>query len=259
MESLILREQGLPFVAPSVKERAIDDDSVAVRFVEQLEAGEFDLVICMTAVGLSFLRDLLAKTMPVERLSAALRRTRIVSRGPKPVSVLRSLDVPIEFVIPEPNTWKEVVNAVAEHCPLRIAVQEYGRPNTEMNQALERLGATVTPVTLYRWEMPDDMEPLKEAARRLAAGDVDVVLFTSSIQLDHLLEAARGLGVEEHARSALREGVAVASIGPVMTATLEARGFPVHIIPRHPKMWALVKAAGELAAGVLAQSKRIAF
>ena len=256
METLILREEGIPFIAPSVKERPTDDQNVAIRFVEQLEAGEFDMVICMTGVGLAFLKDVIARHMPIERLGDALRTVTIVSRGPKPVGVLRSLGVPVHVIIPEPNTWKEVVEVVAERGAVRIAVQEYGRPSIEMNAALERLGATVTPVALYRWEMPDDMEPLREAARRLAAGAFDVVLFTSSIQLDHLLETARALGIHDAVRSALVHDVAVASIGPVMTASLVAHGFPVDIVPRHPKMWALVKAAGEQASAVLSEQKQ---
>lgn len=41
--------------------------------------------------------------------------------------------------------------AVAARPERRIAVQEYGRPNLEMNRALESLGAQVTPVAIYRW------------------------------------------------------------------------------------------------------------
>jgi uroporphyrinogen-III synthase len=255
METLISRAGGTAFVAPSVKERAVEDDDTAVRFVERLEAGEFDMVICMTSVGLAFLRDTLATRMPLERLSEALRRATIVSRGPKPVGVLKALGVPIHLMIPEPNTWKEIVDAVAPRAERRIAVQEYGRPNLEMNAALEALGAHVSPIALYRWELPDNLEPLREAARRLAARECDVVLFTSSIQLDHLLEVADGLGLQPAVRAALAEDVAIASIGPVMTAALTANGFPPDIVPKHPKMWSLVKAAAEEAATVL-EAKR---
>jgi uroporphyrinogen-III synthase len=251
MEALIVREGGVPFVAPSVKERAVDDEQAAFRFVEQLEADEFEMVICETAVGLGLLRDTVAKEMPLERLSAALRRVTIVSRGPKPVTILKALEVPIHVVIPEPNTWKEIVQVVACRGERRIAVQEYGRPNVEMNRALEQLGATVTPVALYRWELPDDLGPLREAARRLAARECDVVLFTSSIQLDHVMEIGRSLGVEQEIRRAL-DDVVVASIGSVMTATLIACGRAPDIVPKHPKMWSLVKAASDESASVLA-------
>lgn len=252
IESLILRQAGVPFVAPSVKEKAVEDHSIAFSLVEQLEAGAFDLLICMTGVGLAFLRDVVTKAMPAERLGAALRKAVIVSRGSKPVPILRSLQVPIEVMIPEPNTWKEVVLALAARTERRIAVQEYGRPNLEMNAALEALGATVTPFALYRWELPDDLEPLRKAATGLVRDEFDVVIFTSSVQLDHLLEVGQGLGIEEEIMQALTHRVVIASVGPVMTAALEARGLKADIAPLSPKMGALVKASAEQAGGFLA-------
>ena len=189
-ESLLLHRRSDERHAALAKEKALEDDGSAVRFVEQLEAGDYDMLICMTGSGIAFLRDTVAPTVSADRLGAALRQAAIVSRGPKPAGILRSLGVPVAIMIPEPNTWKEIVTAVASRPEKRIAVQEYGRPNVEMNRALEQLGAKVTAVALYRWELPDDTEPLRQAARMLADRKVDVVLFTSSIQLDHLLEIA---------------------------------------------------------------------
>jgi len=255
MEALIRREGGDPFVAPSVQERALDDRGDAIRFVERLEADEFDMVIVMTGTGLAFLRDQVVAHSPAGRLGAALGRTTIVSRGPKPLPILRELGARAQVVVPEPNTWREIVEAVASRAERRIAVQEYGRPNLEMNAALEELGASVTPVVLYRWELPADAEPLKAAARGLAARQFDVILFTSSIQLDHLMMIANTLGLEYEVASALREYTAIASVGPVMTASLKAAGLPAELIPVHPKMGALVKVASEMAAGILAQKR----
>jgi uroporphyrinogen-III synthase len=248
METLILRHGGTPFVAPSVKEQAAEDPSEAVRFVERLESAEFDMVVCMTGSGIQFLRDAIEPVMPLERLSAALRGVTIISRGPKPVGILRQLGVPIHLIIPEPNTWKEIVDAVAARTERRIAIQEYGRSNPEMNAALESLGAIVSSVVLYKWDLPDDVGPLEEAARKLATGQVDVMLFTSSIQLDHLLEIADRLRLRDQVDQALRSHPMIASVGPVMTATLEGHGFAPSIIPKHPKMASLVKAAAEFAA-----------
>jgi uroporphyrinogen-III synthase len=148
MEALIRREGGDPFVAPSVQERALDDHGEAIRFVERLEADEFDMVIVMTGAGLAFLRDQVVAHSSAARLGAALRRVTIVSRGPKPLPILSELGARAQIVVPEPNTWKEIVDAVAARAERRIAVQEYGRPNLEMNAALEKLGASVTRVVL---------------------------------------------------------------------------------------------------------------
>jgi uroporphyrinogen-III synthase len=257
MEALIRREGGDPFVAPSVQERALDDHGEAIRFVERLEADEFDMVIVMTGTGLAFLRDQVVAHSSEARLGAALGRVTIVSRGPKPLPILRELGVRAQIVVPEPNTWKEIVDAVATRTERRIAVQEYGRPNLEMNAALEKLGAFVTPVVLYRWELPADIGPLQVAARRLAARQFDLVLFTSSIQLDHLMEIANAVGLRDEVISALRKYTVIASVGPVMTASLEAAGFPVDIVPVHPKMGALVKVASDMAAVVVAQKRAI--
>jgi uroporphyrinogen-III synthase len=257
IEGFIQRLGGDAFVAPSVAERPIENIGVASTIVDQLESGAFDLLICMTGTGLAFLRDLVAAEMSVERLAAPLRKITIVSRGPKPVPLLRAMNVPVHVIVPEPNTWREIISAVEARPERNIAIQEYGRPNLQMNAALEALGAKVTPLILYRWTLPDDIEPLREAARRLASGQVDSMIFTSSIQLDHLLEIARELDLEDQVYDALRNGVAVASVGPVMTETLEAHGIPVDIIPKHPKMASLVKAAAEESAEVLRRKRGV--
>jgi uroporphyrinogen-III synthase len=255
METLIRREGGEPFVAPSVEERALEDHREALGFVHRLHAGEFDLVVCMTGAGLAFLRDVAQADGSLEELAAGLRNTFIVARGPKPVPILRELGARAQIVVPEPNTWKEVVDAVASRPERRVAVQEYGRPNPEMTAALEGLGARVECVAIYRWDLPADLGPLREAARRLAAREIDVVLFTSSIQLDHLFQIAAELGIDADVRSALLEYSAVASVGPIMTEALTAAGLAADIIPMHPKMAGLVKAAAESAASTL-RSKR---
>jgi uroporphyrinogen-III synthase len=256
MEVLIRREGGDPFVAPSVQERALDDHKGVLKFVDRLEAGEFDLVVCMTGAGLAFLRDLAVADSSLERLATGLRNTFIVARGPKPVPILRELGARAQIVVPEPNTWKEVVEAVASRPERRVAVQEYGRPNPEMTAALEALGAHVTAFAIYRWDLPPDVGPLREAARLLAVREIDVVLFTSSIQLDHLFQISEELGIAGEVRSSLARHAAIASVGPIMTEALEAAELPVDIIPIHPKMAGLVKAAAELAAGALARKRR---
>ena len=255
METLIRREGGDPFVAPSVQERALEDHGEASQFLARLEAGEFNMLICMTGTGLAIFRDQIAASSAIVRLGAALDRVTIVSRGPKPLPILRELGARADIVVPEPNTWKEIVEAVALRPERSVLVLEYGRPNLEMNAALQQLGAQITPMVVYRWELPEDIEPLCAAARRLAERQFDVVLFTSSIQLDHLLVIAKDLDLQAQVFSALSEFTLVASVGPVMTESLVAAGLPVDIVPLHPKMAALVKAASEIATSALSQKR----
>jgi uroporphyrinogen-III synthase len=245
MATLIARYDGIPILAPSVKEKPVTDPTEALHFIAQLEAGAFNMVICMTGVGLGFMLELLTPSMAAERIAAALRQVTIVARGPKPVAILRTLNVPIEVMIPEPNTWREIVTAVTPRPERRIAIQEYGKPNPDLTRALEDLHATVTNVTFYRWELPENLAPLRSAAHGLANNEFAMVLFTSSIQLEHLLQIAEQEGIAAQVRHALQQNVRIASIGPVMTEALHAHGITPHIIPKHPKMPSLVIAAAE--------------
>jgi uroporphyrinogen-III synthase len=255
MEQLIRRHGGEPFVAPSVKEIPVEQHDEAYRWAERLFAREFDLVVLMTGVGLAYLRDILAERYPREAFAGALRQVTLVSRGPKPAAVLREMGLAPGITVPEPNTWHEIVSAIAARRERRIAVQEYGRANPQFISALEALGAEVTAISVYRWTLPDDLAPLREAVRRIAACECDVVLFTTSIQLTHLLEVAEAMGCVAEVRRALTEEVAIGSVGPVMNTALADCGFRPDIVPMHPKMAALVSAASEMAAPVLARKR----
>jgi uroporphyrinogen-III synthase len=257
IDVLIRKQGGEPFVAPSVKERALEDHTDAFRLLDKLEHGEIEMLVLMTGTGLSFWRDVVATRDPASRADDALRKVKLLARGPKPSAILRPLGITPDVTIPEPNTWREIVAAMRNRPERKLAIQEYGRPNPEFLEALRALGIQAEPFALYRWELPDDTAKLREAAQELARRRFDVVLFTSSIQFEHLLVVAQELGVEHHVLSALREHAVVGSVGPIMTAAIEERGIHVDIVPASPKMGALVKAASDEAASVIAVKRKV--
>jgi len=110
-------------------------------------------------------------------------------------------------------------------------------------------------VPVYRWALPEDLGPLREAIRRLLAGEVDAVVFTSATQVTHLFQVA-GAGVAGRLRDALAR-VVVASVGPICTEALARHGVGADIEPVHPKMGALVlDLAGRASAVVAAKRGR---
>jgi len=256
MEALIRRWNGIPFVAPSVQERAIDSQAEALAWAGRLMDGEFDLVLFTTGVGLAYLRDAVLTRYSSEEFAAALNRVTVAVRGPKPLAILHELGVQPAVRIPEPNTWREMLPIVAARPERRIAIQEYGRSNTEFNAALEALGASVHPIAIYRWELPDDIGPLKEAARRLSRGEIDVLIFTTSVQYTHLMEIATNLGFPDKVYQILQSFTVVASVGPIMTAALREHGIEPDIEPDYPKMAALVRAAAEQSQAALLRKRQ---
>ena len=248
MAELIRRQGGVPFVAPSMREIPLEDNSAAFRFAERLFAGEFEMAILLTGVGTRHLNRVLASRYGETAFADGLRRITVVARGPKPTAALREMGIAPVIVAPEPNTWRELMAAIQGRPERRIAVQEYGRPNPELLDALKASGAEVTPVRVYQWDLPEDTGPLREAARRLAAGEFEVALFTTAIQIAHLARVARQLGIEEAALAELRKCM-VASIGPATTEALEEFGVRPSFEPSHPKMGFLVREAAERAGG----------
>jgi uroporphyrinogen-III synthase len=163
---------------------------------------------------------------------------------------LREWNVPIAVTVPEPNTWRELLAATASRPERRIAVQEYGRSSPELLDGLRARGAVVTTVPVYQWELPADTSPLRAAVQRLAACQFDVALFTTSVQIPHLLRIAAEEGVEEQVLECLRK-IVVASIGPTTSETLEEYAIPVDLEPSHPRMGFLVAETSDRAHAIL--------
>jgi uroporphyrinogen-III synthase len=244
MAELIRKQDGEAFVAPSMREAPIEENESVFRFADRLFAGEFDMMMLTTGVGTRQLNRMIATRHPEPAFAEALRRITVAARGPKPVAALRELGVTPAVVAPEPNTWRELLQVTASRPERRIAVQEYGRSNPEFLDALRSRGAEVTPVRVYLYRLPEDTGPLREAVRRLAAGEFDVALFTTAVQIEHLLRVAEEEGIGSETMAALRSAW-IASIGPTTTEALQEFGFDPQLEPSHPKMGILVREAAE--------------
>jgi uroporphyrinogen-III synthase len=149
-------------------------------------------------------------------------------------------------VAPEPNTWRELLEATRDRPERRVAVQEYGRRNPELLEALRARGGEVVSVEVYRYALPEDTAPLREAARRLAAGEFGVVLFTTAVQIVHLMQVAGEEGVAAEALAALGK-TPIGSIGPTTSEALEEFGLRPALEPSHPRMGLLVRETAERA------------
>jgi len=252
---LIAKHGGIPLPAPALREVPLGESPAVDAFAAQLTAGDLDVVIFETGVGVRYLTQAIETRMPRATWIAALARAQVVARGPKPVAALRELQVRIDHYVPEPNTWRETLALLDARLPvagLRVAVQEYGKPNVELVEGLESRGATVSRVPVYRWALPEDLGPIKAAIVEIASGRVGVAVFTSAQQVEHLLLVAADLGREADLRAALEKVTMVGSIGPTTSEALRAHGLPVDIEPAHPKLGHLIAA---VAAGWRATGK----
>lgn len=254
MSRLIETYGGTPVHAPAMREVPLSSNPEALKFADALFEGKFDAVVFLTGVGARALSNVVKGVHPTEKFFEALGKVSVVARGPKPVAVLREWKVPVALTAPEPNTWREVLQAIDDNkLDLRgkqVAVQEYGVSNLELLEGLRERGAYVTAVPVYQWELPEDTAPLRAAVEEVIAGRIDVALFTTSVQIHHLFQIAE----QDGKKGALKAGIehmVKASIGPTTSETLRSYGLLVDLQASHPKMGFLVKEAAEQSEALL--------
>jgi len=261
MALLIANNGGQPVVAPTTCEVVAEDNGDALRFVSALREGRLDIVIFLTGVGTRALAQAAEGICSREEFVSALSRTAVIARGPKPVAALRELGVPIAAVVPEPNTWRELLHLLDEKkdlLPLKgrsVAVQEYGVPSPELLAGLAERGAQVLLVRIYEWSLPEDTAPLRQAIHAVTQSEIDILLVTAAVQIRHLLQVADEMSLKADLIGALSR-VVVGSIGPVTSSELRQHGIAVDLEPSHPKMGFLVKEVAERCSELLL-SKRV--
>jgi uroporphyrinogen-III synthase len=248
ISSLIERSGGIATVAPAMREIPLGMTDAIRSFHSGLIDGRYGLVIFLTGVGAEALLSAIETEHTREEFLDALERPRVIVRGPKPFAALRKWNVRIDAKAPEPNTWVEVIESVRsiygdQTAPLAgvtVAVQEYGKPSTELYAGLEQLGASVEPVPVYRWDLPDDTRPIKSAIEATIRGEFDAILFTTAQHIVHVLQVAESMGRTDDWVAAAGRSL-IASIGPTASERLRECGLPVDFEPSHPHMGHLVR------------------
>ena len=245
MAQLIRLSHGQPYVSPSLREIPLDHNPQALHFAQQLLTGEIDVVIFMTGVGFRYLWELLRRHFAEERLIHSLSDIVTVARGPKPVAAIKEVGITPTHRVPEPNTWRELLQLVDEQLPVghrTVAIQEYGESNPSLTAGLEARGAQVRRVPVYTWGLPLDVEPLQSNIRATCAGERDLLLFTSAQQVVHLMQVADQLQLVNPLREMLSE-VVVGAIGPTTQEALRRHRLPVDFVPTRPKLGPFVQEA----------------
>lgn len=244
MARLIEKFGGVPTVAPSMQEAPLSTQPDVTEFANKLRAGEIDLTVFLTGVGVEALFDAMQPHLDEASFVEHLRQTTVAVRGPKPAAALAKREIAPQVRAPEPNTWQDLAAEIdsqgVELANKTVAIQEYGQPSVEFYDWLKERRAEPFPVAIYRWELPDDIEPLKAAIAGAINGEFELLLWTSAQQVVHVLEVAAQMGVQQKWIEAANRCVN-ASIGPTASARMRERGLTPAMEPTHPKMAHLVK------------------
>lgn len=243
LAELIARRGGIPMLAPALEEVPVVAPQAVVDLVTQWRTKPFNMVIFQTGVGARALFKAADAAQLTDELLRLLDAALVVVRGPKPVGELNARRVRIDIRAESPFTTETVLTAVA---PIPMAgaavlVQSYGAANEPLRQALLERGASVEEIATYRWALPKDTQPLRALLDALASSRVDAVVFTSAVQIHHLVAVAEAAGSAADLAARLN-CLTIASIGPVCSRALREHGIEPSFEASPPKLGPLVAA-----------------
>ena len=172
------------------------------------------------------------------------RDSAVCAIGPKTAEALRTAGYPVD-VVPEEYTSAGLVAALEPHVAdarVEVARSDHGSP--VLLDGLRAADAEVNETVLYRLVRPPVAGRSAELA---AAGEVDAVCFTSSLTVEHFLDAAAERGVRDAALDGLA-GAVVGAIGDPTRRTAESHGVDVDVVPSEATFAALATETVETAA-----------
>jgi uroporphyrinogen-III synthase len=231
LAQLLESEGATTLRCPMVSILDAPDPAPVLAWLHDLCADRFRYVVLMTGEALRRLLPFAEGANQREACIAALARTSLITRGPKPGQVLKDIGLVPTRVAQAPTT--EGVIATLRSEPLQgqtVGVTLYGEPNPTLEQFLVSAGAQVRTVMPYIYAPAADDDRVADLIARLDRGEVDVLLFTSSSQIDRLYEVAERRGLDNVLRSGLTR-TRIAAVGPVVAENLRRRGATAAICP----------------------------
>lgn len=228
--SKLLTERGaVPIELPAIAIHPLPDPAELDRAVRDLL--RFDWVIFTSANGVEAVWD---RVRALGLDARCFGRTKIAAIGPATAEALESRGLRPDLV-PSPFTSEAVLDALKQRgvSGCRILLLRSNIAPKDLVEGLARLGAEPHDIAAYL------TRPAGESASRvkkmLESGEIDIVTFTSSSTVTHLLEA---VGKEV----LLSRSVKISCIGPVTAAAAERAGLKVHILAREQTIPGLVAA-----------------
>ncbi|TCZ63218.1 uroporphyrinogen-III synthase [Roseicella aquatilis] len=223
------------------------DPAPVEAWLRRFVAAPPDDLILLTGEGLSRLVGAAGRAGIEAEFLAALRGVRRITRGPKPQARLRSLGLASDLSAEEPTTGGVIATLSTQDLRgRRVGVQLYpDNPNHLLLDFLRGAGAEPDPVLPYAYATKEDDARVAAMLEEMAAGRIDLAVFTSTPQVRRLGQIAE----PERLRAALAR-TRIAAVGPVVGDALRAVGAEVAVMPEDsfhmkPMVNAILAAMGD--------------
>jgi uroporphyrinogen-III synthase len=165
----------------------------------------------------------------------------IAAIGSPTAEALRSAGYEVDYVPEEFSSTGLVAHLRGSVDGARVEVARSDHGSPVLTDGLEDAGAYVHETVLYRLVRPTTAGKSVELA---AGGDLDGACFTSSLTVEHFLDAADERGIRADAVTGLN-GAVVGAIGEPTAETAKGNGIDVDVVPEVAEFGALAEAVAE--------------
>jgi len=228
---MLERNGAVAIRCPLVSIHDVEDSAPVEEWLGRLVAGEHALLVLYTGEGLTRLLGFAGRKGIEADVVAALGKTLIVARGPKPAKVLRGIGLVPNLMAEEPTTAGLVQTLSAiDLNGKRVGVQLYPGGERALSEFLQRAGAIEDSILCYRYASDEEDGRVLHFIETLVSEQVDLIAFTSTAQVRRLQEVARRFGREAELDAAMQR-IPIAAIGPVTAEAVEKAGWPVGAMP----------------------------
>jgi uroporphyrinogen-III synthase len=212
---------------PLVSIRDVEDGAPVETWLKRFIDRPPDDLILLTGEGLGRLVGFAERAGMDAAFVAALAKVRKITRGPKPARRLHMLGLKPDLAADEPTTTGIITALQGENLAA---------------------GANSDPVLCYAYASKSEDRLVAETIDAMAAGNIDLIAFTSSAQVKRLREVAAASGRATALRDALAR-TRIAAVGPVVADAIAEAGGRVAIAPEQsfhmkPMVNAIVAAIG---------------
>ena len=218
---------------PLVRVRPLEDNSLLDAWIGRLTAGKHDLLAFYTGEGVTRILDRAEEIEAKESVVEAFARLPKLVRGPKPLGALRKLGCG-ERITKAPQPTTDGLVALIASLDMRgatIGFQVYpDAPEDRLAETCRQFGFGYDPVVPYVYAADENDGTVADVIHKMAAGEIDLIAFTSQSQVQRLIEVADRCRLKAELGKALAS-TRIAAVGPITEQAILDVGGKVQIRP----------------------------
>jgi len=241
---LLERLGAMVMYGPSIVTEYLDEGGELLAATAALVERPPDVVVANTGIGMRAWIESAATSGLDGALVDTLAKATLVARGPKAASacLAAGLSVDAQSAAERLDDVAQLLERAGLVRGKRIAVQLDGSGDGEFLQHLERAGAEVIAIRVYRYRAPSDDSAARRLVEAACEGRLHAVTFTSRPAVENLFLIASSMGLGNGLVDAFQSDVLAACVGPVTADAAVAAGVRSRCAPDVGRLGLMVRA-----------------